>query len=76
MLVKMCKTAKCMKDWAVCDSVLVADVPISRATQIRIAIRAPVLRPTGRKMASAEQVSREPPASQEHTLMVSVAVLL
>lgn len=52
------------------------DVPISRDTQSRIAIKAPVLRPTGRKMASAEQVSSEPPASQEHTRMVRVAVLL
>lgn len=51
-------------------------LPVSRATHNRIAIRAPVLRPTGRKIASAEQVSSEPLASQEHTRMVRVAVLL
>ncbi len=42
----------------------------------RMAIRAPVLRPTGRKMASALQVSREPSDSQPHTRMVRVPVLL
>lgn len=51
-------------------------LPISRATHSRIAIRAPVLRPTGRKMASAEQVSNEPPVPHEHTRMLRVVVLL
>ncbi|KAF3858799.1 hypothetical protein F7725_012000, partial [Dissostichus mawsoni] len=51
-------------------------LPISRATHSRTAIRAPVLRPAGRKTASAEQASSEPPAPQEHTLMVRVEVLL
>lgn len=42
----------------------------------RMATRAPVLRPTGRKMASALHVSREPSDSQPHTRMVRVPVLL
>lgn len=41
-----------------------------------IAISAPVLRPTGRKMASALQVNSEPSDSQPHTRMVNVPVLL
>lgn len=42
----------------------------------RIAMRAPVLRPTGRKMASALQVSTDPSNSQPHTRMVKVPVLV
>lgn len=44
--------------------------------QRRMAIRAPVLRPTGRNMASALQLSREPSDSQPHTRTVKVPVLL
>lgn len=62
---------------AVCCSYINEDhLPISRAAHSRMAIRAPVLRPTGRKTASAEQVGSGPLASQEHTRMVRVAVLL
>lgn len=49
-------------------------LPISKVMLRRTANKASVLRSAGRN--TGEQVSSEPTVSQEHTLMVRVAVLL
>lgn len=51
-------------------------LPISRAMLSRIANKALALSSASRNMATGEQVRGEPTVSQEHTLMVRVAVLL
>lgn len=52
------------------------DIPSNVRTQASMAISAPVLSPAGKMYASALQVWAMPSASQSHTLMVRVLVLL
>lgn len=52
------------------------DLPRSMTIHSKMDITAPVLRPTGRKTASAVQDRREPSVSQAHTRTVRVPVLL